>query len=70
MVAVSRGELSYLYPLIGLSGTPLKNLDRELLEFFASGNARYFVKDPFDQVGFRSQVAYNIGYNRGLYQNI
>jgi hypothetical protein len=40
------------YPLIGLSGTLLKDLDQNVKEFFASTNARYFSKSNwYGEVG-------------------
>jgi len=49
------------YALIGLSGTPFKEIDPLLKEWFAKGNARYFEKATYstDKSEFVSQIVRN-----------
>lgn len=50
------------YPLIGLSATPLANLDEHIKDFFVTRNARYFQKQTYSSEDLVFQVIYNHGF--------
>ena len=55
------------YALIGLSGTPVFSLDEEVKNWFAQGNARYFMKSEFSRAKLENQVLRNKTDNTRMY---